>query len=278
MCRWMAYSGNSFAIEELIFETEYSLIDQSLSARMAPKPTNGDGFGLGWYGRDGEPGVYRSVQPAWNDANLRDIAHHIESEIFVAHVRRATGTPVQQTNCHPFRHGQWLFVHNGLIYGYEKIRREMTLAVDPSLFPGIAGSSDSELMFHLALTFGLEEDPIGALERTVGLVEKLARGAGIEHPVQMTIWLSNGAHVYSVRYSSVGDSRTLFYTTDIADLRQLYPDNERLEILSDQSRVITSEPTSDLEGVWNMVPEATALVVHGEELELRPFKPREPHA
>jgi predicted glutamine amidotransferase len=276
MCRWMAYSGNVLPIENLIFDTEYSLIDQSLSARMAPKPTNGDGFGLGWYGQDGTPGVYRSIQPAWNDANLRDIARHIESEIFVAHVRRATGTPVQQTNCHPFRHGRWLFVHNGLIYGYEKIRREMTLAVDPSLFAGIRGSADSELIFHLALTFGLEEDPIGALERTVGFVEKLGRQAGVEHPVQMTIWLSDGERVYAIRYSTVGDSRTLFYTTNVSELRDLYPGNEKLARLSDQSRVITSEPTSDLEGVWNMVPEASVIVAIGSELGVRPFKPRDP--
>jgi predicted glutamine amidotransferase len=31
----------------------------------------------------------------------------------LASARASTGTPVQQTNCHLFRDGHWLFVHNG---------------------------------------------------------------------------------------------------------------------------------------------------------------------
>jgi predicted glutamine amidotransferase len=276
MCRWLAYSGNSIALEEMIFNTPHSLIDQSMSAKLSPKPTNGDGFGIGWYGSDRDPGVYRGVQPAWNDSNLRDITHHIHSNLFLAHVRRSTGTPVQQSNCHPFRHGRWLFVHNGLIREYDQIRREMILAIAPSLFPGICGSADSELMFNLALTYGLEEDPIGALERMVGLVEKLAREVNVEHPMQMTVGVADGEILYAVRYSSVGDSRTLYYTTGLADLRKLYPDHSVVNLLSDESRLITSEPTSDLAGVWNPVPESTAMIVHHGEMELRPFRPVEP--
>ena len=125
MCRWMAYSGAPLPLEELVIKTEVSLIDQSLSARRSLEPTNGDGFGLGWYGRDNLPGRYRSTQPAWNDANLRDLALHVESPLFLAHVRRSTGTPVQQSNCHPFRYRDWLFVHNGEIEGFEKIKYDL---------------------------------------------------------------------------------------------------------------------------------------------------------
>ncbi len=273
MCRWMAYSGNPIPIDELVLNTQFSLIDQSMSAKLAPNPTNGDGFGLGWYGPNGEPGVYRSTQPAWNDANLRDLSHHIESKMFFAHVRRSTGTPVQQSNCHPFRHGPWLFVHNGLIYGYEAIRRGMMLEIDPKLFPEVRGSADSEVMFYLALTYGLEEDPIGALERMVGLVEKLGQEAGVAEPMQMTVGASNGETLWCVRYSTARDSRSLFYTTDISTLRRLYPENPRIKLLTDVSRVVTSEPTSELEGVWNPVPESTALIVREESFEQRPFEP-----
>jgi len=91
-----------------------------MSARLAPQPTNADRFGVGWYGREHKPGVYRSTQPAWNDANLRDLSFQIASPLFLAHVRRSTGTPVQTPNCHPFRHENWLFVHNGLLRGFQK--------------------------------------------------------------------------------------------------------------------------------------------------------------
>src|SRR3712207_7406098 len=112
MCRWLAYSGSPILLEELLYKPDHSLIDQSLHARMGVETTNGDGFGVGWYSaRDrSRPGRYRNVNPAWNDANLRDLAQHIESPLFLAHIRATTGTPVQQTNCHPFRHGRWLFV------------------------------------------------------------------------------------------------------------------------------------------------------------------------
>ena len=94
MCRWNAYFGHPVLIDELLFRTEHGLIDQSLHSRMGVETTNGDGFGLGWYtaGNKTGPGRYRSVTPAWNDANLRDLAGHIESPLFIAHIRATTGT------------------------------------------------------------------------------------------------------------------------------------------------------------------------------------------
>jgi len=197
MCRWLAYSGAPLYLENLMFEPEHSIIDQSLSAHRGVSTTNGDGFGIGWYGSRDIPGVYRDVQPAWNDTNLRGLAEQIRSHLFVAHVRAATGgTPVQQTNCHPFRHGRWLFLHNGRIRGYETIKRNLDFAVRPDLYGQIEGTTDTEVMLHLALTFGLEDDPIGGLERMVGFIEQTGWNAGIEHPMQMTIGLTNGHHLY----------------------------------------------------------------------------------
>src|SRR5436190_15179154 len=168
MCRWMAWKGQPVLVEELLFKTQHGLIDQSLHSRMGAETTNGDGFGLGWYGTGAGPGVYRSVAPAWGDANLRHLAGHLESPLFLSHVRAALGSPVQQTNCHPFRHARWLFVHNGFVAGFHGLRRELMLAVDPDLFADVQGSTDSEVILHLALTEGLEEDPLTALERALG--------------------------------------------------------------------------------------------------------------
>ena len=276
MCRWNAYVGQPLVIGELLYRTKHGLIDQSLHARMGAETTNGDGFGVGWYGaRDRTlPARYRSVNPAWNDLNLRELADHIESPLFIAHIRAAVGSPVQQTNCHPFRHGRWLFVHNGLIQDFQTVRRDLLLEVDPSLFLGIAGSTDSELLFHLALTFGLEKDPLGAMERAVGYVESKAREHGVERPVQMTVGISDGEHLWAIRYSSQHDSRTLFVSEDLDAVRRLHPDNERLQQLSEGDRVVVSEPLADLSGAWLEVPESTALVVANGAVEQRPFQPR----
>ena len=278
MCRWNAYFGEPLLLDELLYRTQHGLIDESLHSRMGAETTNGDGFGLGWYvdGKRDSPARYRSINPAWNDANLRDLAAHIESPLFFAHIRAAVGSPVQQTNCHPFRHGRWLFVHNGLLGGFHDVRRDLLLAVDPSLFVGIAGSADSELLFYLALTFGLEDDPLGALERAIGLVETAGESHGIDQPFQGTVGFSDGEQLWAVRYSSRQDSRTLFVSQDVSAVRELHPGNPRLQGLSDEVRLIVSEPLGDLSGAWLEVPESTALVVrHGSHEQLA-FQPQRP--
>jgi predicted glutamine amidotransferase len=278
MCRWNAYYGQPIVINELLYNAQHGLIDQSLHSRMGVETTNGDGFGVGWYRSLGatDPGRYRSVSPAWNDANLHDITSHIESPLFLAHIRATTGTAVQQTNCHPFRHGRWLFVHNGVIDGFHEMQRELRVAVDPTLYTGIVGSTDSETLFYLALTFGLEHDPIGAVEQAIGFVEATGHAHGIEHPVQMTLGISDGERVWAIRYSSEGRSRTLYMSADGTTVRALHPDNPRFAKLTDEDRVIVSEPLSDLPGIWNEVPESTAVVLQPGPDEQRPFRPRMP--
>jgi glutamine amidotransferase len=277
MCRWNAFFGQPIAPDELLYRTQHGLIDQSLHSRMGVETTNGDGFGLGWYAEGNPiPGRYRSVTPAWNDTNLRDLASHIESRLFLAHIRATTGTPVQQTNCHPFRHDRWLFVHNGVLAGFHTYRRELLLAVDPAYFDGIAGSTDSETLFYLALTFGLEGDPLGAVERAVGLVEAVGRDHGVEYPVQMTLGFSDGERLWGVRYSSEGRSRTLYVSADAGTVQALHPADERFQRFTDEDRVIVSEPLSDLPGLWIEVPEATALIVQRGPDEHRPFRPQAP--
>src|SRR3954451_18528156 len=175
MCRWMAWFGQPVLMDEVLFDSPHGIVDQSLHARMGAEPTNGDGVGIGWYGQGEGPGIYRSIAPAWADADLRDLAAPIEPPLFMVHIRAAIGSPVQETNCHPFRHGRWLFVHNGYVGGLHDVRRDLMLAIDPELFPDVHGSTDTEIVFHLALTFGLELEPIAALERTVGVIEATAR-------------------------------------------------------------------------------------------------------
>jgi glutamine amidotransferase len=275
MCRWLAYSGSPILLEELLYKPAHSLIDQSLHARLGVDTTNGDGFGVGWYGDVADtPAVFRSIEPAWNDRNLREIAGHVESPLFLAHIRASTGTAVQQTNCHPFRHGRWLWIHNGLIREFPRVKRELALAVDESLYASIEGSTDSECLFYLALTFGLEDDPPGAVERTVGLVEQTGRKHGIEHPIQMTISTTDGESVWAFRYSSEGKSRSLYYSSNVRTLREMYPERPRLQEVSDETRIIVSEPFVDLAGAWNEVPESSYGLVGGGQDELHPFRPR----
>ncbi len=278
MCRWLAYSGSPILLEELLYRPVHSLIDQSLHSKLGAETTNGDGFGVGWYGVGRAPAVFHSIEPAWNDRNLRELSAHVVSPVVFAHIRASSGSPVQQTNCHPFRYGSWLWMHNGLIRDFAKVKRDLTLAVDASLYTLIEGSTDSELLFFLSLSFGLEDDPVTAVERAVGLVESVGRRHGVTQPIQMTVATTNGEDVWAFRYSSERASRSLYFSTEIHALRELYPQNPLFQGLDDETRLVVSEPLGDLPGAWNEVPESSWGVVQPGQDELRPFVPRDPAA
>lgn len=271
----MAWLGQPLRIEELLFKTEHGLVDQSLHARLGAETTNGDGFGVGWYGAGRAPGVYRSTSPAWAEPNLRHLAAHIESPLFLAHVRASSGSAVQQSNCHPFSHGPWLFVHNGLINDFPRVRRDLLLALDERAVGEIEGSSDSEVIFHLALARGLDSDPIAALESAVGLVERTLRKHHLQPEVQASMGMSNGEWLWAVRYSSVGRSRTLFRSEDADAVRRLHPPRGAgLPHYREDDHVVVSEPLTDLPGAWQEIPEATALTVMPDgQCHTRPFVP-----
>jgi glutamine amidotransferase len=164
-------------------------------------------------------------------------------------------------------------MHNGALAEFATVKRDLTLAVEPALFPDIEGSTDSELFFFLALTFGLKADPPAAVARAVGFIEETGRLHGVEHPMQMTVATTDGDTTWAFRYSSEGRSRSLFHSTDVSTLREQYPDNEVLHGLSDDARLVVSEPLGDLHGAWQEVPESSCLVVHRGHEELRGFGP-----
>ena len=271
MCRWLAYTGKPILLEEILFKAKHSLIDQSMCSKSTETPTNGDGFGVGWYGTRPQPGLFRSIRPAWNDFNLRDIAAQVESPLFLAHVRATSQATVQETNSHPFRYRHWLFVHNGEIFDIERLRRKLLFAVSPELFPNILGTTDSEVMFYLALTFGLEKDPLGALARMAGLVETVGREEGVTESVWMTLGVSDGQTVYAVRYASDADAPTLYHSRDMDEVYELNP--ALRGHLGETTRMIVSEPIGQHAGMWVPVPQNTSIVVRDGEITERPFVP-----
>jgi len=272
MCRWFAYRGGSILLEELLFKIENSLIDQSMCSKSAETQTNGDGFGLGWYSPPRTtPGLFRSIRPAWNDFNLRDLCSQIESPLFLAHVRATSLATVQETNCHPFRHGKWLFVHNGELFGIERFRKRLLDEVRDDLFTHILGTTDSEVMFYLSLTFGLESDPSGALARMAGFIERVARTKGVNEALWMTLGVSNGESLWALRYASDGNAPTLYYSRDAEDIFRMNPSLR--ERLSSDVRVIASEPVGKVPDYFVEVPQGSCITVIGHEIVVKPFRP-----
>ncbi|WP_329578191.1 class II glutamine amidotransferase [Kitasatospora sp. NBC_01250] len=285
MCRWLAYTGTPILLEELLYKPAHSLIDQSQHSRLRGDAgtTNGDGFGTGWYTEpsddpldaDETPALFRGVEPAWGDRNLRDLSAHVRSGLFFAHIRASSpGAAVQETNCHPFRHGRWLWMHNGGISRFPELRRDLMLAIDPALFPLVEGTTDTETMFHLALTFGLVQDVPGSVERMVGLVEATAEQHGVPDPVQMTVAVSDGVRIWAFRYASRPPAPSLFYSTSMEALQSLHPENANLRLVSDRTRVVVSEPLTDLPEEWQPVDESSYSIIEDGKDETFPFVPR----
>ncbi len=269
MCRWLAYMGPPVCLDTLVLKPEHSLVAQSLNAQRNITAVNGDGFGLGWYGEGACPGLFRDITPAWHDENLQHLAAQIRSPLFFAHVRASARADVQRSNCHPFQYENWLFQHNGGIGGYERIKRILDEAIAPELYPRLRGSTDSERLFFLALTFGLQEDPPSALGRMVAFVEEARADAGIDDPARLTIAASDGETIFALRYSSSGESRTLYHSRNIQALREV---GGEYEDLSPDAVIVLSEPLDDVSEHWEEIPESTLLVVKAGNIDVMPFR------
>ncbi|MFM9941657.1 MAG: class II glutamine amidotransferase [Hyphomicrobiaceae bacterium] len=237
MCRWVAYVGDAVFLETFVSLPRQSLVAQSHHARESRTDVNGDGFGVGWFSDRARPGVFRDIRPAWSDENLLSIAHQIRSRLFFAHVRASTGTSSTRANCHPFTVGSWLFMHNGQIGGYSRIKRKLEHEIPDALFTHRHGTTDSEAIFLLLLANGLETDPAAAVVRTLAIVEGHMQAAGIEEPLRMTAAFTQGDVVHAVRYASDGQPPTL-YTKAMTDR---------------EGTLIVSEPLDDVREGWTSV-------------------------
>ena len=254
MCRWLAYKGNPILMGKLVFEPKYSLIDQSIHARKSKMTLNGDGFGLGWYGCQSEPGLYREVIPAWNDENLESLCQQIKSAQFFAHVRASTGTSINRSNCHPFKYQNWLFMHNGQIGGYAQLKRQLDYSVPPDLYPYRLGSTDSELLFMLLIKHGLESDPQNALLKTIDYIQTEMTKNSISEPFRFTAACTNGTELIVIRYSTDNKAPSLFYRK------------------SEHGIVFVSEPLDENYSDWTILKsDNMAIVDNNNTLDIIPM-------
>lgn len=280
MCRWMAYCGPPLYISDLLFDVDNSLIDQAIgrdSLRPADREVNADGFGVGYFDGTDEPGLYRTTEPAWDDSNGRDLAAHIKSPLFLAHVRSATTGAIQEANCHPFRHEKTLFVHNGEISRFPELRRELTMAVEPELFPSIQGTTDSEILFYLALSFGLGdpgESPAAAIQGIIRYVESTAKIMGVGNALDMTLGIASPDGLCIVRYATAGEPPTLYATDDPEHLLDVNPhlqDRPGFEALKAGGfRLVVSEPVGNAAEKWEEIEAGTVRTFDrsGKELNV----------
>jgi predicted glutamine amidotransferase len=261
MCRWIAYRGKTTTLEHYVTEPAHSLISQSIHAFESTASINGDGFGLGWYdSTHPEPGLYREIRPAWSDENLRYLCRHLHSHLFFAHVRSATGTAVTRANCHPFACAGWLFMHNGFVGSWNRLRRRVEALIPDDLYPARIGTTDSEAVFLAIMGAGIE-NPVAAAEKTLAQLTDFVNENGAKDHLRFTAALSNGRDLYAFRYAVNDRANTLYYRESENDI------------------VIVSEPLDRDHGNWISVPENHLLVASaGERARILPLFQRRQEA
>jgi glutamine amidotransferase len=254
MCRWLAYAGRPIYLETLVCKPCHSLLQQSQAACECIAPTNGDGFGIGWYGTWDEPGLFRDAMPAWNDDNLKSLSRQIASRLFFAHVRASTGTPSTRANCHPFASGRWMFMHNGQVGGWEKVRRRLEAGLSDSRYAERRGATDSEVLFLMLDPAMLAEDPVAALRDVLVETRRAMLEAGVEEALRLTAALTDGDTLYAFRYSSDERVPTLYWQE------------------CEDGITVVSEPIDSIRENWTAVPPDSVLVARpGQPTEIRAF-------
>jgi glutamine amidotransferase len=274
MCRWLAYTGDPVYLDTLITQPDHSLLEQSLNSQLNYNAAgqllsiNGDGFGVGWYDKRTEPGVFKDDLPAWHDDNLKNLCHQICSPLFMAHVRATTTGDIQRTNCHPFTYKNWIFQHNGQISHFPKLRRELQMKIAPELFPCIRGNTDSETFFFLAVTYGLMERPKEALQKMVRTVLESLQAFDKKGVLNLSCALSDGEKLYTLRYSYNEAPMTQFYSTDSSCVREFDNDRSTLPICS---AVVVSEPLDNTDNKWEEIPNNTFTTFNKNKVAIETF-------
>jgi glutamine amidotransferase len=275
MCRFVAYSGLPLLIADLLYVPSDSLILQSYHARERREPLNGDGFGVGWYVPeiDPTPCIVRSITPAWSSGNLRHLSFKTRASTLFAHVRAASpGMAVTESNAHPFNYGRFMWMHNGLVADFHRIKRELREGLKDEFYDMIEGTTDSEHAFALFLNELPAPENVSSDEMrktlvwTIGRLNELTRAAGITAPCFYNFAVTNGETIVVSRYCSHPDVRGASLHYAHGDFLEALPDgtcdihsvppNQKASAV-----VVASEKLTDERSEWYDVPDNHTVTV-----------------
>jgi glutamine amidotransferase len=284
MCRLLAYLGSPIIIDNLLYKPKNSLVTQSINAKEIEEPLNGDGFGIGWYVPEVnyEPVTFVSVNPAWSNRNLRNLAPKIKTECFIAHVRAASVGEVSESNCHPFQYKNLLMMHNGGVEEFSRIKRYIREPLTDELYNWIKGQTDSEHIFAYLLHELLADQKatispeavIDAFEKTFTTLKKLMKDHGIKEAAYLNMMVTNGLFFVGTRYVTdpAEEPLTLYhseggrYVVEDGVSHMVAPEDD------DQAVLIVSEKLTEDKN-WTLIPKNHFVVVDaGLNVRIRPIK------
>jgi len=271
VCRWIAYIGKPIFVDALVVRPAYSLVEQSLNSKFSFRSdgsilaTNGDGFGLGWYMHRPEPGLFKTAEPAWANENINEICSQLQARIFMAHIRAASTGAIQRTNAHPFKYKNWLFQHNGYLAHFDVLRRDLQFDIGEEYFGHLKGTTDSETLFLLALTYGLDRDPKRAIERVIERVRQACTERGAPFELIMSTAFSDGSSIYTVRFASGTHVHSQYYSTHAACMQDI---DDNAAAVPARSVVVVSEPLDQSMEHWKEMPVGAFATIRNGAIEI----------
>lgn len=283
MCRLMAYKGTSILLDELLYKPKNSLINQSINARELEEPLNGDGFGVGWYSHhiSHEPATFVSLNPAWSNRNLRNLAPKIQSDCMLAHVRAASVGEVSEANCHPFQYRELLMAHNGGVENFGLIKRDIRAQLSDELYNWIKGQTDSEHIFSLLVNRlntehrEFSSDAVtDAFEYTFHHVKSLMKKHGIHEEAYLNMVVTNGHFIVATRFvtDEKAEPLTLYHSEGS---RYVVEDGvSRMEAPKDDDEavLVVSEKLTD-DSHWTIIPKNHFVIVENNlNVRIKPIK------
>ncbi|MDP7028854.1 MAG: class II glutamine amidotransferase [Phycisphaerales bacterium] len=251
----------------LLHDPEHSLLTQSKHATQSRWVVNGDGVGMGWYDGDPDPGQYRETRAAWNDENVKSLARHIRSGLFLAHVRAVTQGIVSRTNTHPFLMGDWLFQHNGDVGGFKLMQRAIDARLADPWFGDRQGQTDSESLFALAMTYGLQDDPVAGITAMVRSILEIREELGVTEPFMMSTAMTGGDGLWCARFAVGCQAPSLYWGAGL----NLCNSDGTTTRLDPSATVVVSEPLDTEQFAWQEVPERSIVRVDTSGVDVQPL-------
>lgn len=283
MCRLMAYKGTPIIIDELLYKPKNSLINQSIDAKELEEPLNGDGFGIGWYTPEinNEPATFVSLNPAWSNRNLKNLAPKIKTGCMLAHVRAASVGEVSESNCHPFQYKTFLMAHNGGVEDFPSIKRELRSTLSDELYNWIKGQTDSEHLFAFLINRVLNENKsltsdsvADAFEFTFKYLKTLMTKHGVHEEAYLNMVVTNGEFIVGTRYVTDPNQEPLTLYHSEGSRFVVEDGVTRLEAPKDddQAVLVVSEKLTDGDH-WTMIPKNHFVIVENNlNVRIKPIK------
>jgi glutamine amidotransferase len=180
-------------------------------ALRAGLPDGAGGCGAGFY-QAGEVLLRKRPRPIDGKVDWAGVLDGVRSDLVVAHVRDPEQTGGSADDTQPFRMRQWLMAHVGEIAAADAMRERLLSSLPDFVRRNLRSDSDSELLFHVLLSFlhdggqlvtldASDTAVVSALRSTAMLMERHARELGAPAP-GLTLALENGRQLFVMRHGA----------------------------------------------------------------------------